>query len=79
MKPGILVLAVTLYVAPARAEEPRGPADVTEYRFDDDLVRGDLVAPNGEILRSRRRGTRESLIRIREQFVVELLKSIERL
>lgn len=79
MRPAILALAVTLYVAPAQAEEPSGAGNVTEYGFDDDLVHGDLVAPRGEVLRSRKRLPRESLIRVREQFVVELLKSVERL
>lgn len=79
MKPAILVLAVTLYVAPAQAEEPNGPRNVTEYGFDDDLVRGDLFAPGGEVLKGRKRLPRESLIRVREQFVVELLKSVENL
>ncbi len=51
--------------------------DATTYDFDDDLVSGDLVRPDGELLNVRRRGRRASLIRIREHFVPEMLKSVE--
>jgi hypothetical protein len=37
------------------------------------------VRPDGENLMVRRRGARESLIKIREHFVPELLKSVENL
>lgn len=51
--------------------------DVTRYAFDDDLVRGGVPGPGGEVLHVRRRRDRESLIRIRDQFIPELLKSAE--
>ena len=51
----------------------------TVYDFEDDLVQGDLVRPDGENLVVRRRGAHESLIRIREHFIPELLKSVENL
>ena len=56
-----------------------GGGDTTTYDFEDDLVQGDLVRPDGENLMVRRRGARESLIRIREHFINELLKSVENL
>jgi hypothetical protein len=56
-----------------------GGGAATTYDFDDDLVQGDLVRPDGENLMVRRRGARESLIKIREHFVPELLKSVENL
>ncbi len=56
--------------------EPTGP---TSYDFEDDLVTGDLVRPDGELLSVRRRGRRASLIRIREDFIPEMLKSVEKL
>ncbi|MDB4986119.1 MAG: hypothetical protein JWN04_1297 [Myxococcaceae bacterium] len=49
----------------------------TAYDFDDDLVTGDLVRPDGELLSVRRRGNRASLIQIREHFIPEMLKSVE--
>lgn len=56
-----------------------GGGNTTTYDFEDDLVTGDLVRPDGELLNVRRRGARSSLIRIREHFVPEMLKSVENL
>ncbi|MCS6858183.1 MAG: hypothetical protein N2515_10395 [Deltaproteobacteria bacterium] len=56
-----------------------GGGDITTYNFEDDLVTGDLVRPDGELLHVRRRGRRNSLIRIREHFIPEMLKSVENL
>jgi len=49
----------------------------TEYDFEDDIVEGSFVRPEGEYLDSRRGGRYSSLIRIRENFVPEMLKSAE--
>jgi len=54
-----------------------GGGDSTTYDFEDDIVSGDLVRPDGEMLNVRRRGQRASLIRIREHFIPEMLKSVE--
>lgn len=62
---------------PAPAEGGAGGGSTTTYDFDDDLVTGDLVRPDGELLRVRRRGDRASLIQIREHFIPEMLKSVE--
>ena len=51
----------------------------TPYDFEDDLVTGALVRPDGEMLQVRRRGRRASLIRVREHFIPEMLKSVENL
>lgn len=51
--------------------------DATTYDFEDDLVSGDLVRPDGEQLMVRQNGRRSSLIQIREHFVPEMLKSVE--
>lgn len=81
----ILVGAALVTAAPALAQEAGAAAggdaggSTTTYDFDDDLVQGDLVRPDGENLMVRRRGARESLIKIREHFVPELLKSVENL
>lgn len=65
--------------APAAEAPAAGGGDATTYDFEDDLVQGDLVRPDGENLMVRRKGARESLIRIREHFISELLKSVENL
>ena len=76
----LCVLLVAGFVATASAqEEGGGGGNATTYDFEDDLVQGDLVRPDGENLMVRRRGARESLIKIREHFVPELLKSVENL
>jgi hypothetical protein len=71
-----LISAITLWDAcPVQAQD--GPPAETTYDFDDDLVTGDLVRPDGEQLIVRRRGRRASLIQIREHFIPEMLKSVE--
>jgi hypothetical protein len=77
----VIAGALVVVAAPAGAQDaaPAGGGDATTYDFEDDLVQGDLVRPDGENLMVRRRGARESLIRIREHFINELLKSVENL
>jgi len=74
-------LAPSLASAQAKAAAPApaagGEAGPTSYDFEDDLVQGDLVRPDGELLSVRRRGNRASLIQIREHFIPEMLKSVE--
>ena len=66
-----------LSVVPASTLAQDAPPSETTYDFEDDLVTGDLVRPDGEQLIVRRRGRRASLIQIREQFIPEMLKSVE--
>jgi len=80
-----LILAPAASLPGAAVAEPpantpdAADADVTRYHFDDDLVRGGVPAPAAEHLYVRRRSERESLVRVRTQFVDELLKSAEHL
>jgi hypothetical protein len=60
-----------------QAAEGGKAGGTTAYDFEDDLVQGDLVRPDGELLSVRRRGNRASLIQIREHFIPEMLKSVE--
>lgn len=67
--------------APAGAG-PAGGSGVTYkqktvYDFDDDTVEGDLVRPDGEFVDSRKTAKHSSLIKIRENFIPEMLKSVE--
>lgn len=79
----LLGLVLSLVASTAAAQGNKGGAAVTTdnntttYNFDDDLVTGDLVRPDGENLIVRKAGKRASLIRIREHFVPEMLKSVE--
>jgi hypothetical protein len=56
-----------------------GATRTQEFNFTDELVQGQLVRPDGESTRVRRRAAGISLIRIREHFVPEMLKSVENL
>jgi len=73
---GALLAASTVAIAPAAMAQE---GETTTYDFEDDLVQGDLVRPDGELLNVRRRGRRASLIRVREHFIPEMLKSVENL
>jgi hypothetical protein len=80
----VAVFAAALIAGGAQAQDEEskpagggGAAGATTYDFEDDLVTGDLVRPDGELLSVRRRGNRASLIQIREHFIPEMLKSIE--
>lgn len=66
----------------AHAQDRPAPApdgNVTSYEFQDQAVHGDMYRPGMEVLQVRTRDERSSLIRVRTQFIAELLKSAERL
>jgi hypothetical protein len=64
-------------VSPAEGAEAVEYSNNTEYDFEDDLVEGSFVRPEGEYFSAQKRGRHSSLIRIRRDFVPEMLKSAE--
>lgn len=74
---------VAFLMAPAAvsfAQEAAGGVQYkqkTVYDFDDDVVEGDLVRPDGEFTEVRTKAKHSSLIKIRENFIPEMLKSAE--
>ena len=62
---------------PAEAADDVEFTQNTEYDFEDDLVEGSFVRPEGEYFNAQKRGRHSSLIRIRQDFVPEMLKSAE--
>jgi len=72
----IVLFYQPVFLVPS-ADAQSAPPPETTYDFEDDLVTGDLVRPDGEQLIVRRRGRRASLIQIREHFIPEMLKSVE--
>jgi hypothetical protein len=62
---------------------PKGAADkpaqqrVKNYDFDADDVDGELVKPEGEFLNARKFAEHGSLIRVRADFIREIVKSAE--
>lgn len=74
----LMMVGLASFAMPAAAQEGGGGDDnTTTYDFEDDLVTGDLVRPDGELLNVRRGGAQASLIQIRRHFVPEMLKSVE--
>ena len=87
----LALLALTCLAFPALAQnapeggefsvDPDNPNVVykktTEYDFEDDVVEGSFVRPEGEYLDARRAARQNSLIKIREDFIPEMLKSAE--
>jgi hypothetical protein len=64
-----------LACAVARAEPPK-PVPIA-YGFDDELVQGDLPRSDAEVLQTRRRMPRASLVEVRASYLPELLASVE--
>ena len=53
------------------------PPRVRNYDFDADTIDGELVRPEGEFLAARRGAEHGSLIRVRLDFIREIVKSAE--
>lgn len=49
----------------------------TTYDFDDDIVEGQLVRPDGELIGGQRHGKESALINIRADFIPEMVQSVE--
>lgn len=49
----------------------------TSYDFEDDNIDGALVKPDGALVGGELHGKTSSLIKIRQDFVPEMLKSVE--
>ncbi|HYU16748.1 MAG TPA: hypothetical protein VEL05_11770 [Candidatus Acidoferrum sp.] len=60
--------------AKAKAEEPK---KVKSYDFTGDEIDGELVKPDGDFLDTRKFASHTSLIRLRKDFIKEIVKSAE--
>jgi len=67
----------TLCGAAALADDDGYEKGVTEYKFDDENVLGDLIGPGGVVITTRHPGKQKSLIKVRRHFVPEMFKSVE--
>jgi len=75
---GFVIAAVLAGALPsiASAQQPAPQ----EFNFEDgESVSGNLMRPDGEVIDVPRTGRRPSLIRIRESFIPEMLRSAENL
>ncbi|HEX2679279.1 MAG TPA: hypothetical protein VHM19_21660 [Polyangiales bacterium] len=78
----MLALVAALAPAVARADDPArvvATSSTTTYTFDDDMVGGTIKSSDLLVLQVRTRKANESLVRVREHFIPELLKSVEQL
>ncbi len=73
------VVALCVAVAPLAHAQPQRPAPTQEFTFGDQLVQSELPRPDETTVRPRRARSGPTLLRIREHFVPEMLKSVERL
>lgn len=55
----------------------KGSGKVKVYDFDGDTIDGDLIKPEGSTVDARDFGNHASLIRIRKDFIPEIIKSAE--
>ncbi len=92
-KTAILVFAIPfLLAAPAHARDSARPGAAkgaavgettyrtqTRYDFDDDLVEGELVSPEEALVRVRKAPIHPSLLKPRQNFISEMVKSAEEL
>jgi hypothetical protein len=79
---GVMLLGASATVFAQAKAAPAGGDNVqykskTVYDFDDDTVEGDLVRPDGEFVDTRKGAKHSSLIKIRENFIPEMIKSAE--
>jgi hypothetical protein len=81
------ILLITI-VGTASADEPKkgggggdkgggGNAKVKVYDFSGDTIEGDLIKPEGSTVDARDFAKHSSLIRIRKDFIPEIIKSAE--
>lgn len=70
-------LALVMLVGGAALAQPAKDAKVKVYDFSGDTIEGDLVKPEGTDLNARDFAKHSSLIRIRKDFIPEIIKSAE--
>jgi hypothetical protein len=80
-----LALALTLWIpalaqaqpAKQQAADKGGTPKVKVYDFSGDTIEGDLIRPEGTTVDARDFAKHSSLIRIRKDFIPEIIKSAE--
>lgn len=78
-----LLITLALLTVPAASFAQNPPTrqtvyeDETTYDFEDDYVEGQLVRPDGELVTGQRHGKESSLVRIRADFIPEMVQSVE--
>ncbi len=73
----VLLAGPSAFAQPHRASSGRVPPSDREMTFCDELVRSQLVRPDLSGVRGNRATRGTSLLRTRQHFVQEMLKSVE--
>jgi hypothetical protein len=75
----IATFAATAHAQPAKqqAADKGGTPKVKVYDFSGDTIEGDLIRPEGTTVDARDFAKHSSLIRIRKDFIPEIIKSAE--
>ena len=71
----VLGLASTAYAQ--KKDAAAGNSKVKVYDFSGDTIEGDLIKPEGSTVDARDFAKHSSLIRIRKDFIPEIIKSAE--
>jgi hypothetical protein len=72
----VSLVAATAGTAAAQPKDKK-PAAVKTYDFSGDTIEGDLIKPEGSNVDVRDFGKHSSMIRIRKDFIPEIIKSAE--
>ncbi len=75
----MMFVALSLVMTPATAFAQDDEPEETVYDFDGEDLEGALMRPDGEQITGDDRGRTSSLINIREDFIPEMLESVESL
>ena len=74
----VLALAAgTSFAQGAKKADAGGSGKVKVYDFSGDTIEGDLIKPEGSTVDARDFAKHSSLIRIRKDFIPEIIKSAE--
>jgi hypothetical protein len=73
----VLLVGSTAVAQPAKGGDKGGGGKVKVYDFSGDTIEGDLVKPEGSTVDARDFAKHSSLIRIRKDFIPEIIKSAE--
>jgi hypothetical protein len=79
----VTALAIFGFVSTAQAQraakpdKPPAGQKVKNYDFSGDDIEGEIVKPDGDDLNARKFGDHSSLIRVRQDFIREIVKAAE--
>ncbi len=71
------LVSVSAGSASAQPKDKKAESKVKTYDFSGDTIEGDLIKPEGSNVDVRDFGKHSSLIRIRKDFIPEIIKSAE--